>query len=826
MLSTSAGKSSSDLASTKVNARKLVLANGKNRLFSGSLTAASFDGGFMRFGDGAWRMLDDVTPVYPARVDDFEVKRNELTLHVSSRMEEARWATLEGHMFTVQITVPAENVFRVRVTHHKGRKRSGPHFEVNEKEIPIEVSTESEDTLRVVSGDAELVLTKKPWSMSLVNRRTKQVVTTSPFKALGLMNKDGEGVFMREQLTLAVGEQVYGLGERFSALTRNGQVVDMWNSDCGTCSDKGYKDVPFFMTNRGFGVLVSDPGRTSFEIGTEQVTRAQFGVKGEDSDYYLILGPTPKQVLVRLGELTGRPALPPAWSFGLWLTTSFTTDYDEATVMSFVDGMRERSLPLHVFHFDCFWMKGHHWVNLEWDPSVFPDPKGMLERMHARGLRICVWINPYIGERSHLFDEGMEKGFLLKRPNGDVYQRPQWQAGMAYVDFTNPAAVAWYQSKLEHLLDMGVDCFKTDFGEEIPTDVTYFDGSCPVKMHNYYTLLYNRAVFELLERKRGRGEAVLFARSATAGCQQFPVHWGGDCYGTFESMAESLRGGLSLTMSGFGYWSHDIGGFESKASPAVYKRWVAFGLMSSHSRLHGSTSYRVPWLYDEEAVDVVRYFTELKCRLMPYLMQAAVEAHRSNVPMMRAMVLEFPEDPTCRYLDRQYVLGSALVVAPVFHDTAAEYYLPEGRYVGLLDGRGLDGSRWYSETHGFMSLPVLLRPNAIVPMSAETTQVDYDYARNVTLVFGVLDGKTELECQLFDHVGQPTEQYVVEQKPGFVRITNRQGATDFSVQFPWLTQAVRVLGGEVAASRARLAGDPGGLVIRATQACVEIHYAD
>jgi alpha-D-xyloside xylohydrolase len=771
-------------------------------------------------------MLDDVTPVYPARVDAFEVKRNELTLHVSSRMEEARWATLEGHMFTVQITAPAKNVFRVRVTHHKGRKRNGPHFEVNEQELPLDVlpETEGDDALRVISGDAELVVTKKPWSISLVNRITKEVVTSSPFKALGLMNKEGQGVFMREQLTLAVGEQVYGLGERFSALTRNGQVVDMWNSDCGTCSDKGYKDVPFFLTSRGFGVLVSDPGRTSFEIGTEQVTRAQFAVKGEDLDYYLILGPTPKQVLVRLGELTGRPALPPAWSFGLWLTTSFTTDYDEATVMSFVDGMRERNLPLHVFHFDCFWMKGHHWVNLEWDPAVFPDPKGMLERMHARGLRVCVWINPYVGERSHLFDEGMERGFLLKRPNGDVYQRPQWQAGMAYIDFTNPDAVAWYQSKLEQLIDMGVDCFKTDFGEEIPTDVAYFDGSCPVKMHNYYTLLYNRAVFELLERKRGRGEAVLFARSATAGCQQFPVHWGGDCYGTFESMAESLRGGLSLTLSGFGYWSHDIGGFESKASPAVYKRWVAFGLMSSHSRLHGSTSYRVPWLYDDEAVDVVRYFTELKCRLMPYLMQAAVEAHRTNVPMMRAMVLEHPEDPTCRYLDRQYVLGSALVVAPVFHEANAEYYLPQGRYVGLLDGRVLEGSRWYAEAHGFMSLPVLLRPNAIVPMSSETTQVDYDYARNVTLVFGVLDGKTQLECQLFDHVGQQTEQYVVEQEPGVVRISNRQGAADFSVQFPWLTERVRISGGQIASARARLAGDPGGLVVRATSACVEIRY--
>jgi alpha-D-xyloside xylohydrolase len=469
-------------------------------------------------------------------------------------------------------------------------------------------------------------------------------------------------------------------------------------------------------------------------------------------------------------------------------------------------------------------MKGHHWVNLEWDPAVFPDPKGMLTRMKARGLQVCVWINPYIGERSHLFDEGMAGGYLLRRPNGDVYQRHMWQAGMAYIDFTNPAAVTWYKAKLKALLDMGVDCFKTDFGEEIPTDVQYFDGSDPVKMHNYYTYLYNQAVFELLEEVRGKGEAVLFARSATAGCQKFPVHWGGDCYGTFESMAESLRGGLSLTMSGFGYWSHDIGGFESKASPEVYKRWVAFGLMSSHSRLHGSTSYRVPWLYDEEAVDVVRYFTQLKCRLMPYLMQVAVEAHETNVPMMRSMLLEHPEDPTCRALDRQYGLGPALLVAPVFHDSEAEFYLPDGQHVDLLSGQIREGKSWYSESMGFMKLPLYLKPNQIVPMSSELERVDYDYCQNLRLVLGVLDGKTPLVSQLYDREGKPTTLYEIEQQPGLVRIRNQQGQTGFEVQLPWLTTTKAIAGGALGTPTSKLPGDPGGVVVNANAATVEIRY--
>lgn len=224
-------------------------------------------------------------------------------------------------------------------------------------------------------------------------------------------------------------------------------------------------------------------------------------------------------------------------------------------------------------------MEAYEWCNFTWDPKTFPDPKGMLKRYHDWGLKICVWINPYIGQKSPLFQEGLKGGYLLKKANGDVWQTDMWQAGMALVDFTNPEAVSWYQKKLKTLLDMGVDCFKTDFGERILVkDIAYFDGSDPVKMHNYYTYLYNQAVFSLLERERGTGEAVLFARSATAGGQKFPAHWGGDCSASYPSMAETLRGGLSLACTGFGFWSHDIGGFEHTAPADIYKRWCQFGL--------------------------------------------------------------------------------------------------------------------------------------------------------------------------------------------------------------------------------------------------------
>jgi alpha-D-xyloside xylohydrolase len=338
----------------------------------------------------------------------------------------------------------------------------------------------------------------------------------------------------------------------------------------------------------------------------------------------------------------------------------------------------------------------------------------------------------------------MKHGFLLKRVNGYVWQTDQWQSGMGIVDFTNPEACQWFGDKLRTLVDMGVDSFKTDFGERIPTeDVVYFDGSDPVKMHNYYTYLYNKTVFEVLEKKFGKGQATVFARSATVGGQQFPVHWGGDSTATFESMAESLRGGLSLGLSGFGFWSHDIGGFEQTAGAEVYKRWCAFGLLSSHSRLHGNSSYRVPWLFDEEAVDVLRYFTKLKCKLMPYIFAKAIEAHQTGVPLLRAMFLEFPNNPGCDTLDRQYMLGESLLVAPVFtKDGSVDVYIPEGKWTHLLTGKVIEGPRWYHQRYNFFGLPLYVRPNTVLAIGKTDSKPDYDYTDGVTFeIYQLEDGK-------------------------------------------------------------------------------------
>ena len=750
----------------------------------------------MLFGNGCWLQKEGCACFTPQEVYFENTEATKVTLCLPTSRIVNRGCTLGGINLTMVITSPAPDVLRVQTYHHLGVKKREPEFELYQKEEQPLTVTSDEEKLTVTSGGLTLEIGKKNWYMAY--RRGNEVITRSAAKDLACMKTDWKGdaydkgdgteTYMRQQLTMGVGELIYGLGERFTAFTKNGQSVAIWNEDGGTSTYQSYKNIPFFISNKGYGVFVNHPEKVEFEIGTEQVTKTAFSVEGGYLDYYLFNGPSMKEVLERYTDLTGKPSLPAPWTFGLWLSTSFTTNYDEETVMSFVDGMLDRGIPLRTFHFDCFWMKEFHWTDFVWDSRVFPDPKGMLSRIKAKGLNICVWINPYIAQESCLFAEGMEKGYFVKRTNGDVWQWDMWQPGMALVDFTNPDACTWYQEKLAGLLDMGVDCFKTDFGERIPVDgIEYFDHSDAKKMHNYYTYLYNKTVYDILEKKRGKGEAVLFARSATVGGQKFPVHWGGDCWSDYESMEESLRGGLSLLMSGFGFWAHDIGGFESTSTPDVYKRWVAFGLLSSHSRLHGSTSYRVPWAYDEEAVDVVRFFTRLKARLMPYLYKTAIQANKTGVPTMRSMVLEFTEDRTCHYVDKQYMLGDSLLVAPIFNEESlADYYLPAGRWTDFFTGEVKEGGRWIQEKHGYLSVPLLVKENSIVAIGAHDDKPDYDYGEDTELriyepvagttvtetVYG-MDGSEEIKISVTTEEGKISVS-VETGKAVSVRLVNRK----------------------------------------------------
>lgn len=590
----------------------------------------------MKFTNGYWMIRDGVDALYAREAYELAADATTESLNVlaPTSVVRGRYDTLNLPTFNVDITTPAEGVIRVCAEHWQGATEY-PGFPLNADEpgnrdyVTVQANGNGDGEVGVNGADVTLTtggLTVKvvkgaPWNLTFIGEDGK-VLTESAGKSLGRFKlgaesnvtaqpvsefgvtmdgsaRDESDVFIAIQLHLSVGEDVYGLGERFGAYVKNGQSVDIWNEDGGTASEQGYKDIPFYMTSNGYGVLVNNRGHVSFEIGSENT---------------------------------------------------------EATINSFIDGMAERDIPLAAFHYDCYWMREFHWCDFEWDKRFFGDIESTLKRLHE------------------------DKGYLVRKPNGEVWQTDFWQAGMGLVDFTNPAAREWFKDKVKALLNQGVDSIKTDFGERIPRDVVWHDGSPKLSMHNWYTQLYNQAVFEAIEETYGKGNACLYARSATVGGQQQPVHWGGDCESTFNGMAQSLRAGLSLTSSGFGFWSHDIGGFEGAfPDPAVYKRWVAFGMLGSHSRLHGSTVYRVPWLFDEEdekngvalvpgqtAVDVVREFTKLKLELMPYVYQLGLQPHVNGTPVMRSMFVEFPDDPACRTLDRQYMFGPSMLVAPVF----------------------------------------------------------------------------------------------------------------------------------------------------------------
>ena len=669
----------------------------------------------MKFLNGGWLVKDGFSVKYAANIYTANIEPKKLTLFCpfGSPIYNAGM-TLDGGILTIEVTSPREDVITTKLINFKKDRSNCPKFGLNETDPDVQID-ETDDKWTFTSGRLTLEIAKGE-TIDFKYLYDGKVIAHSGWRAKGLVTDPEGQLHVSEQLDLGVGEKIYGLGERFTNFIKNGQTVDIWNEDGGTGTEQAYKNIPFYLSNRKYGLFVDNPGKVSFEVGSEKVSRVQFSVPGEEMSYSVVGGENLKAILNTYTDLTGKAPLVPDWSYGLWLSTSFTTDYDEKTVLEFVDGMAERNIPLSVFHFDCRWMKELEWCNFDWDKSKFPDPEGLLKKLHDRGLKICVWINSYIGQKSPLFEEGAKNGYFIKNEDGSVWQWDKWQAGMAIVDFTNPEATKWYQGYLKKLVAMGVDCFKTDFGERIPTEgVKYYDGSDPELMHNYYTYLYNKAVYDVLVETKGADEAILFARSATVGGQQFPVHWGGDCSSNYPSMAESLRAGLSFGMSGFGYWSHDIAGFEDQASPDLYKRWTQFGLLSSHSRYHGSTAYKVPWLYGDEAVDVAREFTELKLQLKPYLLKMAQETHETGVPMMRAMVLEFPDDPTCEDIDTQYMLGDDLLVAPVFReDGVARFYVPDDgtgqAWTNIITDTAYEPGKWYTEQYDYHTLPVLARP--------------------------------------------------------------------------------------------------------------------
>ncbi|TDQ50774.1 TIM-barrel domain-containing protein [Actinorugispora endophytica] len=667
-------------------------------------------------------------------------------VEVTDRGVELKAVTTSEETLTVRVTASAHGVVRVRLG-------SGPDAETraakavalvrSDPDAPVEVSADA-DRIVVATGPLRAEITLDPWHLRFTDDSGRLLteqdrghvdisgrLRTLPF---GRSTVDGATAY-HESLAAAADERFSGLGERFTPLDLRGRRALMWNFDAfGAESDRSYKNVPLYVSSRGYGLLVDTGSPAEFDMGQSTHSCVQVVVPDDLLDYHVIAGPGPREVLNRFNALTSRPALPPKWAFGTWISSGFVRDTQER-VMERARTIRERGIPCDVLHLDCYWQAEGHWSDLDWDPRAFPDPARMLADLDAMGFRVCLWINPYVSHRSPHFAEAAERGYFLRDASGGTYVADAWHGShpaVGIVDFTDPEAAAWYTGRLRPLLEQGVAVFKTDFGEGVPADAVAANGMTGTDLHNVYTLLFNDAVAAVTREVNGHD--LVWARSSYLGGQRHSAQWSGDSQCSFPAMAATLRGGLSHGLSGVPFWSHDAGGFNGTPDTDLYVRWAQFGAFSPLVRFHGTTT-REPWHFAPEVEAAVVEALRLRYRLMPYLYSAAVESARTGVPLMRALCVDYADDPLSWRAELEYLLGPDLLVAPVCSpEGVRDVYLPPGRWVDHWSGRVHEGGRSVRLHPRLEQVPLFVRLGALVPVAPRAETVPDGPSGPLTLV--------------------------------------------------------------------------------------------
>ena len=535
--------------------------------------------------------------------------------------------------------------------------------------------------------------------------------------------EDGKSVTERATISFKchADECFAGTGERFRKMDLSGQTFQMKNQDGqGVNNRRCYKNIPFYLSSRMYGAFFHTSDYCKLSLADHSTRSVQFLCDHATLDVFLIGGTTPSDILHGYCRLTGFPSMPPLWSFGIWM--SRMTYFSAAEVEEICHRLREEHYPCDVIHLDTGWFRKDWLCEWKFNPERFPDPKGFIQRLGEQGFKVSLWQLPYVAQGAEQLKEAKEKNYigpLLKEQasEGSNFSALDY-AGT--IDFTYPEATAWYQSLLRELLEMGVKCIKTDFGENIHMDAIYH-GMTPERLNNLYALLYQKAAFEVTREVTGDG--IIWARAAWAGCQRYPLHWGGDSESSWDGMAGSLKGGLHLGLSGFTFWSHDVPGFHSVPdfmnSPVdekVYMRWTQFGVFTSHMRYHG-TSKREPWHYPAIA-DMVRRWWKLRYRLIPYIVEQSQQACRNGMPLLQALLLRHPYDRQCWHIDDEYYFGKEFLVCPVMNASGRrDIYLPEGLWVNFFTGERIDGGRWHYDVETPLEqMPVYVRPGAMIKM--------------------------------------------------------------------------------------------------------------
>jgi len=669
---------------------------------------------------------------------------------LDNRSVEITCLTNENSRVLVVLEAYSRGVFRVRLF-PSGVKTEDPQLALIEDEPKGSLKLFDEgDNLRIVEEEITAKIQKDPWRIEFYNLNGElvcgesisdlDVVARFKVSPVGFKREDGEIEEVWESLILRPDEHIYGFGEKFTWFDKRGQRFRLWNTEAGgNNTDKSYKNIPFFLSTKGYGVFIHTTRPIWVDIGRTSTATCNFKVEGPYLDYLLIYGPSLKRVLSKYTEITGRSPVPPKWSFGIWISSSCLelAFSNQEEVLEFCRKLRREGIPCDVIHLDPVWMRESMLCDLVWDKKKFPDPAEMIREMDKMGFKLCLWENPHISPKSERFKEAAKNGYLVKNEKGEVYIDKIINA--AYVDFMNPEAYKWWKDLHKPLIEMGVKVFKCDFGEWIPEDGVLYGGRTGKEIHNYYPLPYQRAVWEALREIGKHERPVLWSRSGWATAQIRPVHWAGDSECTYQGMHGCLRGGLSIGLCGFTFWSHDLGGFGNKKqlrpSKDLYVRWLQFSTFTSHFRAHG-TGRRDPWAYGEEAVRLFKKYAELRYRLMPYIYSCAHKSSETGMPMVKPLVLEYQDDPTTYTIDDEYIFGESFLVAPIFNSEGVRsIYLPRGVWVDFWNKMEYEGGRWIRYVAPLDIIPVFVKGDSIIPFGPvrQYIEVDPKPERDLTL---------------------------------------------------------------------------------------------
>jgi alpha-D-xyloside xylohydrolase len=666
--------------------------------------------------------------------------------------------TATGETLHLAISVPAPGVARVLLHDGQPDPRRVQLARVAAALAPaVTIETSSKQIVLAAEG-VRVEIHLDPFQMTFLGpdgsptllQDTSTTIVTDRLATLplGFSRVDGQRVAFHDSFAVEPDEHFYGFGEKFTDFDKRGQQLEMWLWDAfGVHGERAYKNVPFFISSRGYGVFVDSTTAIRYDMAASNHALFSMIVPDSALDYYVIMGPDPKTIITRYAGLVSFPTLPPKWSLGLWMSFGFVKD-TAADILEHARAVREHHIPCDVVHIDCYWMPLGRWSDMIWDPQTFPDPDAMIQELKALDFNICLWMNSYIGIESPRFAEGCEKGYFLKMPDGKVWTDDLWSGlhpPVAIIDLTHPDAVTWFKDSLRPLLRQGIDAFKTDFGEAVPFEVVAYNGMTGAELHNLYPLLYNDAVTETIREETGRAPLV-WGRSTYAGGQRHAAMWGGDPNCSYSALASTLRGGLSFGMCGHAFWGHDLGGFHVTPTPDLYVRWSQFGLFSPMSRAHGMSS-RLPWLFGDEAERIFTDYVRLRYRLLPYLYTYARIAAATSLPILRPMVLEFPDDPLTYTMDLQYMFGQDLLVAPLYNPSGKRpIYFPAGRWVDFWTNEVIDGPTTRFVEAPLDTLPLYVRANALIPTIEPPQHLTEDPFEQVTFEGYVLDaGQTVMD---------------------------------------------------------------------------------